>query len=258
MALFEGSFRSTALEMSTTISVYLPYDNDKYNVDKHPLRTLILLHGLHGNHSEWFRKTNAERYAQAYNVAIICPDGNNSMYADTTYGEKYFEFITSELPKVAHEMFGLPTDREHLYIAGLSMGAYGALKAALAYPDRFSKCGSFSAGTMLGNPRLTAFVGANDKFANNAFAGMVTGAFGPEIVYENPNNIYYLAEQCDRSKMPELLITCGKQDYLYHENVHFKAHLTELGIPFIWKEWEGVHDWKFWDESIKLALDTFF
>ena len=48
MALFEGSFRSTALEMSTTISVYLPYDNDKYNVDKHPLRTLILLHGLHG------------------------------------------------------------------------------------------------------------------------------------------------------------------------------------------------------------------
>ena len=58
--------------------------------------------------------------------------------------------------------------------------------------------------------------------------------------------------------MPELLITCAKQDYLNHENVHCKAHLTELGLPFIWKEWEGVHDWKFWDESIKLALETFF
>ena len=48
------------------------------------------------------------------------------------------------------------------------------------------------------------------------------------------------------------------RDYLYQENVAFRDHLKELGIPFAWKEWEGVHDWKFWDESVKLALEEFF
>lgn len=253
MALFEGSFRSQTLGMDTSLSVSLPQDNEKNNTEHYPLRTLILLHGLHGDHTGWFRKTSVERYAQSHNLAIICPDGNNAMYADTTYGADYFKYITAELPDIAAKMFGLPTDREHLYIAGLSMGGYGALKAALGCPERFSKCAAFSSGAMLGHPKMEAFADGNEKLA-----AMVIGAFGSEIRYENPNNIYYLADICDKAALPDFLITCGKQDYLYQENVAFRDHLKELGIPFTWKEWEGVHDWKFWDESVKLALEEFF
>ena len=252
MAVFEGSFRSQALGMDTGLSLCLPQDTASYNPET--MGTLILLHGLHGNHTGWFRKTSVERYASAHNLAVICPDGNNSMYADTTYGADYFKYITAELPEFAAKMFHLPIDPDHLYIAGLSKGGYGALKAALACPDRFSKCAAFSSGTMLGHPDRMA------KYANGntALVAMGTGAYGSDIKYENPDNIYYLADTCDKKALPELLITCGMQDYLYEENLDFRAHLKSLDIPFTWKEWDGVHDWKFWDESIKLAVETFF
>ena len=100
---------------------------------------------------------------------------------------------------------------------------------------------------------MEEFAGGND-----ALVAMVTGAFGSEIKYENPNNLYYLADTCDKAALPEILITCGKQDYLYQENVLLRNHLSKLDIPFTWKEWDGIHDWKFWDESIKLALEEFF
>lgn len=154
MAKFDGNIMSIALGMETSISVYLPHDDEKYHKNQKPLRTLILLHGFTGKHSNWHRYTALERYAADNNIAVITPDGGYSMYANMAYGQNYFDYVSTELVEIIHKMFRLPVDRENLFIGGLSMGGYGALKVALTCPDRFSKCIAFSSGTMLGTPEF--------------------------------------------------------------------------------------------------------
>ena len=82
MSFFRGDVYSYALDKMTPLNIYLPHDdNRRFRVDK-PQRTLILLHGLEGNHSYWNRYTSVERYAQRRNLALIMPEAEMSMYSD--------------------------------------------------------------------------------------------------------------------------------------------------------------------------------
>ena len=82
MALFQGVFRSAALNQDTCFNVIIPQD-----CPKEELRTVYLLHGMHGDHTGWCRKTSIERYAQDRRLAIVMPDGENGFYTDMKYGK---------------------------------------------------------------------------------------------------------------------------------------------------------------------------
>ena len=110
-----------------------------------PQNTLILLHGLSGACDTWNRRTSIERYAQKHNLAVIMPEVQRSWYTDMVYGLPYFTFITDELPRLAANTLRVPVDPAHLYVGGLSMGGYGALKCVLTYPERYAGCISLSA-----------------------------------------------------------------------------------------------------------------
>lgn len=250
MAEFQGCFMSKTLGVETNIYVYLPHDDEKYHNNQSPMKTLILLHGYSGNQFNWRRYTSLERYASKHNMAIICPDGGVSMFADMVYGQKYFEFISTELISIINQFFKIPTDRDNLFIGGLSMGGYGALKAALTYPERFSKCVAFSSGIMLGMPDFV-------KQINEYKVGYMIGAFGTSAEYESANNLFYLADKLDVNIAPTILLTCGKQDDLYAINQQFYQHLISKNIPTEWKEWDGNHEWDFWDESLRIAIKEF-
>jgi len=59
---------------------------------------LYLLHGLSDDHSIWLRRTCIERYATAYGIAVVMPNGHRSYYSDMASGLKYFTYISEELP----------------------------------------------------------------------------------------------------------------------------------------------------------------
>ena len=126
MAFFRGDFTSQVMQMVTTIHVVMP----EY-IDKKDTRVLYLLHGLSDNCSNWFRLTSLERYANEYKIAVVVPEVQRSMYTNMKYGLRYFDYVSEELPRFISQMFGVPNDREHRFVAGLSMGGYGALKCAL-------------------------------------------------------------------------------------------------------------------------------
>ena len=93
MSFFRGDVYSYALDKMTPLNIYLPHDdNRRFRVDK-PQRTLILLHGLEGNHSYWNRYTSVERYAQRRNLALIMPEAEMSMYSDMKCGLQYGQYI---------------------------------------------------------------------------------------------------------------------------------------------------------------------
>ncbi len=67
-------------------------------------------------------------------------------YTNQQYGFRYFDFVAKEVPQVCARYFNLSRRREEKFVAGLSMGGYGALKIGLALPEDFSVVGALSAG----------------------------------------------------------------------------------------------------------------
>ena len=152
MALIQCHFFSEVLGLSTSMTVILPQQtlgqigmSGKARGDKHP--TLYLLHGLSDDDSIWLRRTSIERYVAGLGLAVVMPNVHRSFYTDMEYGGRYWTFLTEELPAVARSFFPLSDAREDNFVAGLSMGGYGAFKWALRHPDRFAKAASLSGVT---------------------------------------------------------------------------------------------------------------
>lgn len=149
MASFKGDIKSRALNMDIALNVILPYDHP-HDYSKNPCKTLWLLHGQGSSASSWMRWTSIERYAMQHGFAVIMPEVQRSFYRNTAYGMDYFTFVAEELPRLCREMFRLSDKREDNYIAGLSMGGYGALKVGLTHPEQYGTIASFSGAVDLG------------------------------------------------------------------------------------------------------------
>ena len=150
-------FYSQALSMNTNAAVLLPQSQKdfisggaRYNGEG-KIPVLWLLHGMGDDYTSWQRYTNVERYALARGIAVVMPSVlSQCFYCDMVKGLAYFEYISQEMPRLFREMFPqLSARREDNFIAGLSMGGYGALKVALTYPEEYAAVGCFSAGNLI-------------------------------------------------------------------------------------------------------------
>ncbi|WP_458460326.1 alpha/beta hydrolase [Paenibacillus sp.] len=94
-----------------------------------------------------FETIRENRFDNQAGCTIIMPEANRSYYTDMEYGLNYFHYITQELPEACKRLLNLNPDPEKTYIAGLSMGGYGALKCGLTYPERYRKVVSLSGVT---------------------------------------------------------------------------------------------------------------
>lgn len=258
MACLEMHFQSNALKMNVPINVILPENSKKGEGPGAPedsYKTLYLLHGLGGDHTAWIRYTSIERYAAQYGIAVVMPEVGRSWYTDTAYGINYFTFITQELPAVCRSYFkGMTDRREDNLIAGISMGGYGAMKAALTYPGQYCGCASLSGALDItrrgGRPYILP------EWQSIFGFDMET----PEVLEGSKHDIFALAKQ-NREKnaqFPKLYLWCGTEDKLIEYNRRFHAHLTDLNTDHCYEESEGGHTWKCWDQHIQDALAYLF
>lgn len=246
MAFFRGDFFSNELVMNTSINVIIP---DGVKNSETPV--VYLLHGLSDNCTGWVRLTSIERYANQHKVAVVMPEVQRSYYIDMEYGMKYFSYVSKELISFVGGMFGFPITPEKTYVAGLSMGGYGALKCALSRPEQYAACAGFSAVCDIGNTIAERMPAAN--------LAELYGVLGNDLIIKEENNLFTLAEKCEKqSQKPRILMTCGKQDLLYSQNLKLKDYLESLDLDYRFMDWEGDHTWDFWDTSIQIALEFFF
>ncbi|MCI8361228.1 MAG: esterase family protein [Clostridiales bacterium] len=244
MAFFNGSIRSSALEMWTGLAVSLPFDIS--DADRATAPVVYLLHGQSDDHTGWFRGTSADRYAADRGMALVIPEVQRSYYADMAYGLAYRTYITKELPKLVERLFGLTPARERTFVAGLSMGGHGALKCALGRPEQYAACAAFSS--------VTDAAGRADWMP----AGQVTSVWGDEVKPEE--DIFQLAQSCAAlppSQRPRVYMSCGLEDGLLDHSERFHRHLESLGIEHTYETWPGGHEWGFWDQCLPKALDFF-
>lgn len=247
MALIDLKFYSEALGVQTSVYVVLPQRSAKgeigidgaYNTEKY--KCIYLLHGLSDDHSIWLRRTSIERYAAKYGVCVVMPYGGRSFYTDMKYGEKYYTYITEELPDRICEFFNVSADRKDNFIAGLSMGGYGALKAALRNPDKYCAVAGMSSVA---------------DIRSRKFDEILKPIFGESDGILDEDDLFCLAENTDKNELkPRVYMCVGTDDFLYDDNLKLKEKFELLEYDFTYVESKGAHNWEFWDEYIKYVLE---
>lgn len=251
MAILQCNIYSNELGMQTHINVLLPYD--RIEPTSEPCKVLYLLHGLSDDCSAWLNYTGLARYARSKNLAVIMPEVHRSFYTDMTLGVNYFSYVTKELPALCQRMFHISADAKDTFIAGLSMGGYGALKCALNYPERYKGCASFSG--------VTSIHSVLANLEERHFTNEAKAILGPDLIVQDNQDIFKLAvkQAClNEDQKPAFFVTCGTEDFLHQDNLKFKELMENLPYDFEYQEWPGEHNWDFWDKSIQLAFDKFF
>lgn len=196
--------------------------------NKYPV--LYFLGGIGNDCNSVFDYTRAQLYAEEYNIAVVAISGENKFYSDVTE-EKFSEFLEEELPSLVSGYFPISERAEDTYIAGLSMGGYGALLHFLRCPDKYRAVGSFS--------------GAVGKFD---YAETEKG---------QDYNIYHLVDKRlhQGAIKGDIYLSCGKEDFILDCSVKLKKYLEDKKIKFSWVEVEGYeHEWRFWDEQLEAFI----
>lgn len=218
-------------------------ENKAFN-NKH--QTLYLLHGLSDDHTIWSRRTSIERYVASLGLAVVMPQVHHSFYTDMAYGNKYWTFLTEELPTVARSFFPLSDKREDNFVAGLSMGGYGALKWALRFSDHFAAAASLSGVTDIAS-RLENPAGDLGPFKL---------VFGDKEIRDTEDDLLWLLDQGNKSDKPKPMLyqSCGTEDFLYQENINFKNACEKTTYELTTDFSPGNHTWDYWDEKIQDVL----
>ena len=242
MAQLTCNFVSYSLKRGVDICITLPsLSSCDVGAEKKPCHTpmykypvLYLLHGYGNDYKSWYRYTSVERYAEEKRIAIVTLNADNKCYMNTVLGDNYYDFVAYELPEFVCGNFPISSDPKDTYIAGLSMGGYGALVHALSRTSAYRAAGAFSPGIDIG--RKEDLIGADLDCIN----------------------LYTELETCVKNncKLPELFLCCGQNDFLYDSVVNFHGELTKKAIPHRWDDVPGFeHEWKFWDIELEEFLD---
>ncbi|MEM1098703.1 MAG: alpha/beta hydrolase family protein [Planctomycetota bacterium] len=254
MALLNVNFFAESLGMSSDLTVILPQTTTSQigltvKGGDGPMPVLYLLHGLSDDHTIWLRRTAIERYVAPMGLAVVMPNVHRSFYADMAQGGKYFTYVTEELPRVMRSFFRISERREDTFVAGLSMGGYGAFRCALTFPERYAAAASLSGAVDRTTERATP---------SDSIDHALRLAFGdPDRYAGSEHDLLHLASELVRrgDDRPALYQCCGDADFLFDQNRAFLAHCQTLGldVDHAWHE-GATHEWSYWDRQIRDVL----
>jgi putative tributyrin esterase len=245
MALLTCDFFSDALEVGTSMTVVLPQQTEEQigvtgAAAEGPPPLLYLLHGLSDDHTGWLRYTAIARYAEDAGLAVVMPAVHRSFYADEAHGHRYWDFVSEELPGIVHEFFRVTDRPEETFVAGLSMGGYGALKLALAHPERYGAAAALSGAL---DVRTLMLLPERADLLARVFGGAVTDA----------DDLFTLLPQA--SGVPPLYLACGTEDPLLPSTRRFADEATAAGLDVTVDLRPGAHEWALWDAMIADVID---
>ena len=261
MAFLICHIYSHALFSNITINVCLPTPGSGDRLDYDTLKrdfgydrglpVAYLLHGMYGDAFSWTRFSNVDRYAQDRRIAVVTCSAGNNFYQDMPGGQQWATFFTKELPAYICSLFPVSPRREDTFIAGFSMGGYGAWHLALAAPERYAKAASMSGAVDI----EAIYKTFKDTTISNPFNWKAM--FGdPEALKGSGSDLFAQYQACAaKGCVPKLYQACGTEDFLYQLNLAARDRMLALGADLTYAEGPGGHDWTFWDAHIQKVLD---
>ena len=209
--------------------------------------TLYLLHGLSDDATTWARRTSIERYATELGIAVVMPQVAKSFYSDEVYGDPYWTFLTEELPVLARSFFHLSDRREDTFVAGLSMGGYGAFQWALRKPEQIAAAASLSGALDVASLH-EAVLERGEGFE------VLRKVYGDTSVRGTDSDLLHLLSTVDPATLPALYQMCGTEDFLLQSNLDFRDTAARHGVPVTVDLRPGDHSWGLWDTTVQDVL----
>jgi len=241
--IHHATVKSAALSRRADISFYVP---PEATAEKLPL--VILLHGVYGSHWAWLYKGGAHRVLDRLIKEENLPPMMLAMPTDGLWGDgsgyvrhrdaDYARWIVDEVPEAAAEIDARCQDAP-LFISGLSMGGYGALRLGLLHAEKFVGISAHSSIT-----EVTQMQG----FVEETLAEF-------DLTDTEPLAVIDCAKL--RSRLPHLRFDCGTEDILIEHNRTLHRNLEAAGIPHAYEEFPGGHSWDYWHTHLADTLRFF-
>lgn len=238
MSLIGMQLFSKELNMYAAVNVILPKTEPGMPV-------LYLLHGLADDADSWIRKTNIERYATEAGVAVVMPDGELSCYENMAHGERYWAYIAEELPRMMRRAFPISGARARNFIAGCSMGGFGAMKIGLAHPEQYAAVGCFSSAHM-------EFRGKSPRVQH-----VLNCVYGGDIGACDARTEAALVSAMEGAVPLRLYHACGEGDFIRanaEKTRDFIQGRPRGALDYRFELLEGRHDWALWDKCAERFL----
>jgi dienelactone hydrolase len=210
---------------------------------------VILLHGVYGSHWAWALKggaheTAARLIAEGAIPPMVLAMPSDGLWGDgsgyLTHPEQDFErWMVAEVPVAA--AYGAPclSDQSPLFIAGLSMGGFAALRLAGKYPKRFRAASAHSAAT-----HFEQLLGVTEE---------AEARFG--VRKEDHSVLDALMKSPE--ELPPFRFDCGTEDWLIEPNRQLHEALSLAGVEHGYEEHPGAHDWLYWERHLEDSLRFF-
>jgi len=200
--------------------VLLPsgYDSASASHSSQRYPVLYFLHGLGENEQTLFKTGGwnlIEDLRQQHKIGdflIVTPEARASFYVNSADGKvRYSDFFLQEFIPYIEAKYRIRRERKARAISGISMGGYGALRFAFAYPNMFSAVSAQSAALITDSPQeLNA--GLRSGTPRGRLLGSVFG--NPiNVRHWNDNDPFSLARK-NKVGIAKLAIyfNCGRED----------------------------------------------
>jgi len=215
-----SAIRSRILGRTNRYCVYLPAGYDAGAAHKPPVRypVLYFLHGLGDNEQTlftsggWTLLDDLRKQHKIGDFLIVAPEGRNSFYINSAdHSVRYSDFFLEEFLPHIERKYRVEPGPAGRAISGISMGGYGALRFAFAYPRLFSAVSAQSAALMTESPHELDAASRSGA----PLAGVLAAVFGSpiDVAHWNDNSPFVLARK-NASALRRLAIyfNCGQND----------------------------------------------
>lgn len=205
---------------------------------------VYLLHGHGGDYGKWVNRVpQLKEYADAYQVLIVCPDGElSSWYFDSPVDSafRYETYVAQEVPAFIEARYPAIKNRKARAVTGYSMGGHGGLFLAFRHPGFFGACGSMS-----GALAIEYITGPRYEMAKR--------------LGDTANRRYYnysIFKQMETYPKDSLAIVmdCGTEDFVLEMSRLAHKKMLDLKIPHDYTERPGGHDWNYWRTAVQYQL----
>lgn len=232
---------SPALRHRADVTLCLPP-----GATERPLPLLILMHGVYGSHWNWWALGNlpaiaAEMRAARDIIPFAIAMPSDGLWSDGSgyLAHKQFDaesWIVVDVPACLHGLFPqIQTGK--IFLAGLSMGGFGALRIGAKHASRVAGISAHSPVTSLAD--LRQFV--QDPIEKDLAAGK-----------RDADLLYWMRR--NRSRLPPIRFDCGTEDSLLPANRALHTAFVRARIPHGYEEHPGGHDWAYWQQHVRTTL----
>lgn len=238
---------SKKMERDIKNLVILPAGYNRQDTIKYPV--LYLLHGVQADHTSWTKVIRKELPDDAtkYNMIIVCPNGENSWYLDSSVNpaSQFETYITKELVESIDNKYKTIPSSLARAISGFSMGGYGALRLAILHPGVFGACGSMSGAVDFRPfPKVYKLSSQLGGYATNK------KRWDENVIINMTNKL--------KPKTLSIIIDCGFEDQFLYVNGQLHQSMLNKGIQHEYIVESGGHDRKYWNKAIVKQLQFFF